>query len=167
MVIGELKITTKCILVLIGRPGCGKSTLSSNQLSALGYYRVNQDMLGTKQKCLNYAKELLCSGESIVIDATNPSKSSRRDWIDLATSFCIPINILIFDVSYAQASHMNRYREAISCNRQKHVPDIAYKMYDKNYEEPTLDEGFSKILRITPTIRLVGDQKNLFEKWYE
>jgi bifunctional polynucleotide phosphatase/kinase len=88
------------IVVLVGPPASGKSTLCTTLLSK--YARVNQDVLKTKKKCLDTAAAFLASGKSVVVDATNKDVATRRDWIDLAASLSVPIRALVLDVTKDQ-----------------------------------------------------------------
>jgi bifunctional polynucleotide phosphatase/kinase len=55
------------IVIFCGPPGAGKSTFFWKYLQPLGYERVNQDTLKSRDKCLLAARELLSDGNSIVI----------------------------------------------------------------------------------------------------
>jgi bifunctional polynucleotide phosphatase/kinase len=70
------------MVVLVGPPSAGKSTLCATRFAA--YARVNQDLLKTKKKCLDVARGHLKAGRSVVIDATNKDRDTRRDWVSLA-----------------------------------------------------------------------------------
>lgn len=55
------------VVLSCGPPGAGKSTFYWNCLKPLGYERVNQDTLKSRDKCLKFAKETLEEGKSIAI----------------------------------------------------------------------------------------------------
>ena len=65
--------TTPEMVVLIGPPASGKSTLCSDYF--VGYKRVNQDTLKTFGACIRYAKSRLAEGSSLVIDNTNATRA--------------------------------------------------------------------------------------------
>ncbi|KAL5120563.1 DNA kinase/phosphatase Pnk1 [Pleosporales sp. CAS-2024a] len=68
------------MILLCGSPGAGKSTYYWKHLQALGYGRVNQDILKTlvlgslsddskqREKCIKAAKALIEEGTSVVVD---------------------------------------------------------------------------------------------------
>ena len=64
------------MVVLIGPPASGKSTLCSDHF--VGYKRVNQDTLKTFTACTRYAKRCLAEGTSLVIDNTNATRAVGR-----------------------------------------------------------------------------------------
>ncbi|KAI5462046.1 DNA kinase/phosphatase Pnk1 [Mariannaea sp. PMI_226] len=61
------KTNNQDIVLFCGPPGAGKSTFYWNHLEPLGYQRINQDTLKTRDKCLQAAREYLTVGQSIAI----------------------------------------------------------------------------------------------------
>lgn len=57
------------IVLFCGPPGAGKSTFYFKVLKPLGYERVNQDTLKSRDKCIQVARELLKDGKSVAIGA--------------------------------------------------------------------------------------------------
>jgi hypothetical protein len=68
---------------LTGTPASGKSRFSLQRLPT--YTRINQDTLGTKEKCVAAANAALGRGESVVIDNTNATPELRALYVNLAT----------------------------------------------------------------------------------
>jgi hypothetical protein len=54
-------------VLFVGSPGAGKSTFYEKILKSLGYIRINQDTLKTRDKCLKVAAEHLSEGKSVAI----------------------------------------------------------------------------------------------------
>lgn len=65
-----LKKHEKEVVLFCGPPGAGKSTFYWHHLEPLGYERVNQDSLKSRDKCLQVAKEFIAEGKSIAVGAT-------------------------------------------------------------------------------------------------
>ena len=63
------------IVLFVGLPGLGKSTFFRKHFAPAGYVQVNQDTLGSRQKCIRAAEEALGAGKSCVIGP--PSIFSR------------------------------------------------------------------------------------------
>ncbi|CAM9351427.1 unnamed protein product, partial [Hapterophycus canaliculatus] len=76
------------ILILVGIPGSGKSTFSSF-LEDFGWTVVNQDTLGSREKCRVKAQQVLRKGGRVVVDRCNFNQSQRVTWIDLAVSLSL------------------------------------------------------------------------------
>jgi len=145
------------IVIFVGAPGCGKSTLSK-KYETLGYVIINQDTLKTSKKCISECKRLISLGKSIVIDNTNPSKKTRAEYIHPAKNSDIKytLHCIHFKVDEMRCKHNNIYRHIINPNREI-VPSVAYRFYNKNFELPNIEEGFDTITTlgfgIDPEIR--------------
>ena len=74
------------IILLIGPPACGKSTIARRLESSGNCVRINQDTLKTRPACLKAARSVLTSGKSVIVDNTNSNQTQRSDWIKLAQS---------------------------------------------------------------------------------
>lgn len=73
------------VLLLAAPPACGKSTLA-RRYEAAGYVRINQDTLGSVDKCLAAARQALQGqvGRSVCVDNTNMDPATRQKWVQLA-----------------------------------------------------------------------------------
>jgi len=98
------------IVLFCGSPGAGKSTFYWNRLKPLGYERVNQDILKTRDKCLKVAAQHLESGESVVVDNTNADVEVRAAWITLARKMSLPIRLVHFTASAKLCEHNDTVR---------------------------------------------------------
>lgn len=167
------------IILLVGPPSSGKSTLSSRYFS--NYTQVNMDTLKTKAKCIKAAKEAIKLGKSVIIDNTNPSKKSRADYISLVKNMQnnntnqlkitghsdiaqnIKIRCVVLDVSKELALHLNMLRVKMSQGKRKKNPTVAYSVYYKNFETPTLEEGIDEIITLPFKIKFENElHRHLF-----
>lgn len=67
------------IVLFCGPPGAGKSTFYWKHLKPLGYERINQDTLKSRDKCIQAAKELLAEGDSIAVGSCRRPLPTRED----------------------------------------------------------------------------------------
>jgi len=145
----------KEVVINVGYPGSGKSYYTLNYITPHNYLHINQDRLKTKAKCLNEFKKALKIGYNIVIDNTNPSEDARSTFINLAKQFNYRIRIIKYTASKELAMHNSYYRSIV--NNTSYIPVIAYNIYNKNYQEPSLDTKVD----IIEEIDFVLDDKNI------
>ncbi|VDK71614.1 unnamed protein product [Litomosoides sigmodontis] len=137
------------MLIFVGYPGCGKSSLAQKLASKHGYGIVNRDTLKTWQKCVEHAKIFLKRKQSVIIDNTNADKESRKRYIHLAKSSGAGLRCFLFNCTLEQAAHNCKYRVIVGTNA-KHVEigRMILHSYKKKFEEPKLSEGFSSIVKV-------------------
>ncbi|GFG02790.1 conserved hypothetical protein [Aspergillus lentulus] len=139
------------LVIFCGSPGAGKSTFYWNHLEPLGYERVNQDILKTRQKCIKVAKEFLAAGSSVVVDNTNADPNTRAEWVRISKEFNVPIRCVHFTAPPELCKHNNAVRaanRALNPESRAPLPGIAFGDFLKRFKEPTLEEGFSDIVRV-------------------
>ena len=124
------------VIIMVGYPGSGKDTLISKVFSE--YFIANGDDLKTSVKMIKAAINPIKSGQSIVFNATNPSKIKRAEYVKFANEYKIPIRCVHVNTSIEDSLASNNTRE-------KPVPRIVYNIYKKKFEEPDVDEGFTVI----------------------
>jgi predicted kinase len=134
------------MIILVGLPGSGKTTIALNHYNDC--VRVNQDELGSRDACVALVKDAIAWGKDIIIDRCNTDIRQRRTWLNLAKHYGIKEVICINVTTPAREC----YRRA--CERKEH-PTIKnlttakiygiIKSFDKGYEPPTFEEGFTKI----------------------
>lgn len=69
------------LLVFVGYPASGKSTVARLLADDEGYVHINQDTLGSLEKCVKKAKEELSNNKSVIIDNTNFVEEQRRRFV--------------------------------------------------------------------------------------
>lgn len=98
------------IVLFCGSPGAGKSTFYWKHLEPLGYQRINQDILKTREKCLKVAQQHLENGQSVAIDNTNADADVRGKWIELASKLSVPIRCVHFTATTELCEHNDAVR---------------------------------------------------------
>jgi bifunctional polynucleotide phosphatase/kinase len=66
------------IILFVGSPASGKSTFYHTHLQSLGYERINQDTLKTRDRCLSTAETLLLQNKPIVIGPSLSPSNNRQ-----------------------------------------------------------------------------------------
>lgn len=133
---------TQEIILMVGYPGSGKSYFAEKQFeNDSQYIIIHGDEYKTSAKMIKAALPFIKKGKSIIFDATNSSKEKRSIYIDLAKQNNIGIRCIHINTSMEESLLQNN-------NREKPVPKITYYVYRKHFEEPTVEEGFTEVLRI-------------------
>lgn len=126
------------IIVMVGFPGSGKSTVAS---TLTDYKVLHGDELLTSKKMIKEAEKHITQGSSVIFDATNPTVEKRKEYVDLAHKYNLPIRCIVMQTDMAEAMFRNNARNKV-------IPKITYYVYRKKYQEPTLEEGFTEIIKI-------------------
>lgn len=135
-------ISNQELVIMVGYPGSGKTTFVQNNFISLSNYKIlHGDDLKTEAKIKSSLITNLELGKSVLIDATNPSKEKRRIFINIAKERNIPVRIIELSTSFDDSLNQNNQRENI-------VPKIAFYVFRKKYEKPSLDEGVNTIVEI-------------------
>ncbi|KAI9883160.1 MAG: hypothetical protein M1823_005074 [Watsoniomyces obsoletus] len=98
------------LVLFCGSPGAGKSTFYWNHLKPLRYERVNQDLLKTRDRCIQLASEQLSKGISVAVDNTNAEPETRAKWVDLARKYGVPIRCVWFTAPTELCRHNSTVR---------------------------------------------------------
>ena len=131
------------VVIMIGYPGSGKSTIARDQLGAAGYEVLSGDELKTSAKMIKTAENIIKDEpkKSFVFDATNPSRKKRAEYIAFANKWKIPIRCIHVATSQEESMARNQKRP-----KDKIRPRIAYNLYKKYFEEPIASEGCEVII---------------------
>lgn len=159
------------VVLIGGMPAGGKTTIA-NTFVEKGYTRLNRDILGGKTNDLiNPMIVALKAGKNVVMDNLYATKESRAEVIKQATKIGSKVSLVLLDTSLEDAQFnaccrmLEKYGKILHSEDLKNDPykddpnafpvAVIYK-YRKEFEKPTLDEGFEKIttekfVRVLPT----------------
>jgi len=131
------KSKTQEVVIMIGYPASGKSTIAA---TLEGYHIVSGDVHKTVPAMLKDASRAL--DKSIVFDSTAGTKAKRAEFVKFAQKHKLPVRAIWVKTPIDVAMERNKTR-ALSGHVK--IPDIAFYVYRKNFEEPTEDEGFTLV----------------------
>ncbi|TRM59459.1 polynucleotide kinase 3 phosphatase-domain-containing protein [Schizophyllum amplum] len=160
------------MVLLHGYPCLGKSTFYRRHFEPAGYVHVNQDVLGTRPKCIKATKEALSEGKSCVIDNTNRDAATRAHYIKLAKEAKIPVRCFWFTGSMELAWHNNLYRAynlppSIAAKERDIIPWIGFTGFKSTNEEPELEEGFMEIRKVNWVFEGTEEERRYWEMWLQ
>lgn len=135
------------VIIFVGSPAAGKSTFYRRHLQRHGYARINQDELRSSSKCLSKLDQLLRDKASIVLDNTNPSRTSRRPYIELAKKYGARIRCFWFQSPPGLNLHLDAHRSITK--GVPRLPNVAFAAFESRLDVPCKEEGFDDIVQIS------------------
>ena len=146
------------VIILVGSPGCGKSTFATKLLASNSEYKLlssdamraefgsgedDQSVTGIVFSTLKRRLQAyLALGQTVIIDATNINKKDRKDYINAANASGHQVVGYVFECSKETLLERNKTRgEAGGRNVPEWVID---KMLTK-YQRPDKAEGFNEL----------------------
>ncbi|XP_016959804.1 uncharacterized protein F21D5.5 [Drosophila biarmipes] len=149
------------MIIIVGLPGSGKSHLCDTFFQSRGYKIVSANT----RSSLIALKGFLQSGQSCVVDSANIDVATRQEFLQLASEMKVPCRCLVMNVPEAQLKHNLAFRE-LSDLHHSGVRSAVFKRMQKNYQEPTLDEGFKSIHKVNFKPKFADEHLEKLYKMY-
>lgn len=135
----------KRIVILVGPPGAGKSTLSK-QYVAEGYVRVNTDDQG-KDGQRKVFEAAVAEGADIVVDRMNFNWDQRNKYLPLAKQNGYASEIIVLHESFQTCLYRMSLRQDHPTIQDEKTAKIALDFFFKSYQHPGRDEADMITLR--------------------
>ncbi|ORY88717.1 polynucleotide kinase 3 phosphatase-domain-containing protein [Leucosporidium creatinivorum] len=157
------------VVVFVGSPASGKTSLFTKYFAPAGYVHVNQDTLKSRPKCLTAVRDAITSSQSCVVDNTSPKRAIRKEYLDLVRKEFpgTTIRILHFTAHKDLCVHNSLYRAATRGSQREVLPIIAFSSYFSNFEEPKDEEGFDSIQKINFKFEGSDEEKQRWQRWHD
>lgn len=157
------------VIALVGLPGSGKSTVrekimkatnldpfvysTDDHIEAIGkacgltYDEVFSDAINMAKTLMNKKlSDAIAQKRNILWDQTNMSKKSRRRIFSI-----LPKEYKVSCISILLPRSISEWKELdsrLNSREGKNIPDHVLDSMIRNYQEPSLDEGFEKIITL-------------------
>lgn len=132
------------VVIMVGYPGAGKTTIAKSMEEKYdNYVVISGDVYKTSKAMIKVAKEYK-DKKSVIFDATNSSRKKRSEYIEFAKKY----NYKHVRCIHCKTSYEEAYERNLDRPVEKQVPRIAYSVFNKYYEEPSIEEGFDEIISI-------------------
>lgn len=132
--------TTGDVIIMIGYPGSGKSTIAK-QYEKAGYTVISGDEYKTGPAMIKRAQAVAAVATPVVFDSTAGTKEKRQMFVKFAQEHNMPVTAIWVQTSIDESMERNKQRAATTGT--KPVPAVAFYLYRKHFEEPHESEGFS------------------------
>jgi predicted kinase len=130
------------LIILIGIPGCGKSSFYKEKFFNT-HMRISLDMLRTRNRENKLLDLCFATKLQVVIDNTNVKAADREKYILLAREHKYEVIGYYFKADVKACRERNNSREG----RAK-VPDLGFFSKLKQLQAPSFTEGFDKLYHV-------------------
>jgi bifunctional polynucleotide phosphatase/kinase len=124
------------VLIMVGYPASGKTTVAREMQEKYGYAHIDGDVFKTAPKMLKEAEKYVGTC-SVIFDATNGTKERRKLYIDFARKHNLRVRCLWKTTPIDVSMEQNRERQKQGGPK---VPDVVFYTYRKRFEEPNGSE---------------------------
>ena len=131
----------KEVVIMVGYPASGKSTIARDVFEAAGYHIVSGDKFKSIPAMIADAKTVIAK-QSVVFDSTAGTKAKRKEYVDFAHKLNLPVRVVWVQTPIDVAMERNKQRGAEGGPK---IPAVAYYLYRKHFEPPQEEEGFKLV----------------------
>lgn len=144
-------------VLFVGIQASGKSTFYKDRFSDT-HVRINLDMLKTRNRELKLLEACLETGQSFVVDNTNPSRTDRVRYIQLARRAGFQIVGYYFQSRVEDCRKRNDQRPL-----PQQIPLAGILGTAGKLELPQRDEGFDRLYYV----RIDNEKQFIVEEWQD
>jgi bifunctional polynucleotide phosphatase/kinase len=136
--VGSLPMPEREVIIMVGYPAAGKSTIVRDVFGPAHYHCVSGDVLKTPAAMVKDAEKHI-GHQSVVFDSTAGRKAKRAVFVNFAKKHKLPARVLWVNTTIDDSMERNKQRATDGAHR---VPDVAFYVYRKHFDPPDESEGF-------------------------
>jgi bifunctional polynucleotide phosphatase/kinase len=133
-----LRLPEREVIIMIGYPAAGKSTIVRDVFEPANYHCVSGDVLKTPAAMVKDAEKHV-GRQSVVFDSTAGRMAKRAVFVTFARRHNLPVRAVWVNTTIDDSMERNKQRATDGAHR---VPDVAFYVYRKNFDPPDESEGF-------------------------
>ncbi|CAG7846233.1 Bifunctional polynucleotide phosphatase/kinase AltName: Full=DNA 5'-kinase/3'-phosphatase; AltName: Full=Polynucleotide kinase-3'-phosphatase; Includes: RecName: Full=Polynucleotide 3'-phosphatase; AltName: Full=2'(3')-polynucleotidase; Includes: RecName: Full=Polynucleotide 5'-hydroxyl-kinase [Serendipita indica DSM 11827] len=164
-----VKARKPILILFVGLPAIGKSTLYRKYFAQAGYIHINSSRTSENMTAI---EEACSKGKSVVVDRINGTKCERQDYVDCAKKLNMSVHCIWFaDTDVAWHNNMYRALGRTEALREiegdsKLIPCKDFKDIQGRFEEPARAEGFKDLKRIYFRFEGTEEERKRYMLWY-
>ncbi len=142
-VINDVAKESDEVIIMIGLPGSGKTTIVQRDFKPKGYFVLSGDELGSSnpKKLIKMATDQWGQGQrKFVFDLTNLTEEHRANYRDWSHALGLTCRLVYVDTDLSSAQARNKQRA-----NKKQVHPFVIKLMNDKLQKPTNDEGCEEL----------------------
>lgn len=165
----KIKVSNLFFVMISGAPASGKSYLAEKMQEKYGGVILESDKIKTHEKMLKKMEEALSNIKSVFIVGTYPKRAIREMFLKKVKE--ISKEIVTYSICTKTTkdfiNHLNSFRVEISENKIKKIPEVAYRVYEKDRDSIISSEGFSSVVDYEPCLHFDNKRtEEIFHYYY-
>ena len=164
---------TQMLVILVGKPGSGKTLFTKNLQNDDEWEIISQDELGSRSQCEHITRRTLHSGKrNVIIDRTNIDINQRSHWCNigfqqkLCNIIVIEFGLDMNDNQLASNILQRKNHKTLGNNDKNKIRSIL-RMMSNHYIRPSLSEGIDLILNAPANLEERNNIVHGLRKWAE
>lgn len=156
----ELELPDNVIVLMVGPPGAGKSTLTA--LLSTRYPDIvvlNRDTIGNTKKMDRMYRDAIRAGKSVILDNLNTNGDKRAEYLGGLGSDLDSEHVVLcyyFDIKKELSTHLCHMRVA---QGGRYIPPVVRHTYYKHHQTPTETEtGIDRVITLKGLPLLDGQE---------
>jgi len=138
-------LPTPHVILLMGPPTSGRSEFSQHRFP--NHVQINSEK-GQKRTPLQEFKEFIAAGKNVIVDRTHGCQRNRKKVVDACKTLKVPVYAVWVTAPLRASMAVRIVYNHSSRGTIKYMTRHAYTNYAREFQAPSLSEGFNSITTI-------------------